>query len=649
MSRVSRPLSRLLLGALPVAAVLLAAPPGASAAKDLSCGDQSIGRTRCSRVVVPLDRTGAVPGEVGLSVRTIQRGQRRKKVRREAVLFLAGGPGQAATTLVADYAKPLAPLLRRRDLMAVDTRGVGRATDLIVCPELETSAITGLSAPESFRSCARRLGPAVDRYGTEDVVADLEAARIASGYDRLLLVGVSYGTYTAQRYAAAHPDRVSGLVLDSTVDPTGEDPFSTATYRALPRALQNACVRGACRGVSSDVAGDLARTRDRLPLVTAIDDGTGRRRPARIDAPTLISLIQAGDIDPLLRAALPAALHRAAQGDPAPLGRLTREVGLLAVPQDDEDPASGPAAAASVSTGSFVATICRDTHQPWAPGTLPGEARRQAALGVLAARSPSARGGWSAADLVDLTPAGICADWPGTPDDLPVGPAPDVPTLLLSGQDDTRTSPEEARRVAGRHPGTQLLSVPGQGHSVLGVGRGCVTGALQAFSAGKPIGTCRRPSKVLRAEPLAPESAAALGRTPTARARAVATATVLDALRSVLLASYSGDDVLEILLGERDPVRIAGLRSGYAVLESDGDLRLHRLGYVPDTAVTTLDGDRRRIRVSVRGRGLRAGTYTIRNPLADAALLQRVLGIAPEDVEEISPRLARVVEALAGR
>ncbi|MGX6447186.1 alpha/beta fold hydrolase, partial [Patulibacter sp. S7RM1-6] len=246
-------MSRLARRALPLpllaAALLLAGgPASAGAARTYPCGDASVGRTRCSRVTVPLDRTGAIPGRVSLSVRRVQAGQKRARVRREAVLFLSGGPGQATTPDAAALTGVLAPLLERRDLLTVDTRGTGRSSDLIVCPELETTAVTALSQSDLVGSCARRLGGATDRYGTTDVVADLEAVRQASGYARLVVVGVSYGTYTAQRYAAAHPDRVSGLVLDSTVDGTGDDPYTLATVRAAPTALARTCRAGACRG-----------------------------------------------------------------------------------------------------------------------------------------------------------------------------------------------------------------------------------------------------------------------------------------------------------------------------------------------------------------------------------------------------------------
>lgn len=644
MSRASRLVVRLALGLAPV--LVLTGAPSTAAAGSHACGDQSVGWTRCSRVVVPLDRSGVLPGRVGLSVRTVQLGAKRKKTRREAVVFLAGGPGQAATSLASEVAQIAEPFLRKRDLVAVDTRGTGRASDLIVCPELETGAVNGLSAPESFRSCARRLGPAVDLYGTTDVVADLEAVRIAGGYDKLILFGVSYGTYTAQRYAAAHPDRVSKLVLDSTVDPLGQDPFSLATYRAMPSALAHACQRKACRGVTSDVERDLQRTRERLPLTADIDDGTGRRKPATVEGSTVIQLIQAGDLDPFLRSTLPSALRRAGEGDPAPLARLAREYGLLPLPSDDEDPSAGPAAAGQISTGSFVATVCRDTHLPWAPGTAAGAPRRDAALAVLASLPAKDRGGWRPEDLVDSTPVGVCQEWPGTPDLAPVGPAPRVPTLLLSGADDTRTSPEEAARVAGRIPGSTLLVVPGAGHSLIGSGRGCITAAFKTFAKGQRVRPCRRPSAFLEAVPLPPASAASLGSTGRARAVAVAEATILDATRTALLKSLTTPFDL---FAEPEAVRVAGLRSGSATLTTKGELRLDRMGYVPDTAVSTPPlGDQDRVRVQVRGKGLRAGGYTIANPLEDPDILDE-LGLDPSLVSQLGESVQLMVRRASAR
>ncbi|MBF6619573.1 MAG: alpha/beta fold hydrolase, partial [Patulibacter sp.] len=271
-----------------------------------NCGIPKLGPTQCADVRVPVDRSGVLPGDVQLSVRRVQVGQEKAAVRKQAVVFLAGGPGQATTSLLADVAPLLRPFLTHRDLVTIDTRGTGRASDLVVCPEVEALVETVGADPRTIASCARRLGPAVPHYGTSDVVADIEAVRKASGYESLLLVGVSYGTYTAQRYAAAHPDRVSGLVLDSPIDVTGNDPFALSTFRAVPRVLEQTCRADACRGVTTSARRDLTRAIARAPFTARVDGGRGKRVTTTIRDDTLANLVLLGDLDPLLRASLPA-------------------------------------------------------------------------------------------------------------------------------------------------------------------------------------------------------------------------------------------------------------------------------------------------------------------------------------------------------
>lgn len=51
------------------------------------------------------------------------------------------------------------------------------------------------------------------RYGYDALVRDLEAVTAALGIERLVLVGHSMGGRTAIRFAAAHPERMAGLVV----------------------------------------------------------------------------------------------------------------------------------------------------------------------------------------------------------------------------------------------------------------------------------------------------------------------------------------------------------------------------------------------------------------------------------------------------
>ncbi len=64
-------------------------------------------------------------------------------------------------------------------------------------------------------------------------------------------------------------------------------------------------------------------------------------------------------------------------------------------------------------------------------------------------------------------------------------PLPNVPTLILSGEQDLRTPTSNALAVAALIPDAQVLVVPYTGHSVVGSDlSGCTAKALDAFFAG---------------------------------------------------------------------------------------------------------------------------------------------------------------------
>ena len=50
-------------------------------------------------------------------------------------------------------------------------------------------------------------------------VADLEAVRVKLGFDKIALVGDSYGGRISMAYDAAHPERVAKLVLSDSAAP----------------------------------------------------------------------------------------------------------------------------------------------------------------------------------------------------------------------------------------------------------------------------------------------------------------------------------------------------------------------------------------------------------------------------------------------
>jgi proline iminopeptidase len=107
---------------------------------------------------------------------------------RSVAVFLHGGPG-ANFRGNGDYMEPLA---EGRAVIMYDQRGSG-LSQLVTDPKLLT---------------------------IEHHVRDLEALRRHFGIRRMTIIGLSWGSALAARYAAEHPERVERLLLVSPMSPT---------------------------------------------------------------------------------------------------------------------------------------------------------------------------------------------------------------------------------------------------------------------------------------------------------------------------------------------------------------------------------------------------------------------------------------------
>ena len=90
----------------------------------------------CSQVVVPLDRSGAVPGTIALAVETLPPGGTSRGV----MFLIAGGPGQGSASVFGlgdpDSAAFYQFMFPGYTLVAFDNRGTGRS-GLLTCPGLQ--------------------------------------------------------------------------------------------------------------------------------------------------------------------------------------------------------------------------------------------------------------------------------------------------------------------------------------------------------------------------------------------------------------------------------------------------------------------------------------------------------------------------------
>jgi pimeloyl-ACP methyl ester carboxylesterase len=570
---MQRPVGKLLL--LLLTGLLLCANPVVAQAR-LSFGTCSeTNDFACGRLQVPLDPSGHTPGTITLAIR-----RHRAPVgeARTAVVALAGGPGQAANSFAEDFTQLLGPILSTRDLIVFDQRGTGNSGGL-VCKSLRRNGPVG----KIIEKCAAEIGPARAFYTTADSVADIEAIRVAGGYEKLVLYGTSYGTKVAEQYAQDYPDHVEALILDSVVGPDGPEQLDHSTFAAIPRILSQLCANRACARITPHPDRDLATLVRRMrhrPVSGRVIDGHGVAHTVHVSSDDLLGMLVAGDLEPVLRAQFPAAVRAALDGDTAPLARLD----AYATSGSPESSSEG------INVPLYLATTCEEEQFPWSRAAAPG-ARLVQAINTAVRTPASTFAPFTAANALDLSDIRECAYWPFATAAPLVdnAPFPRVPTLILSGADDLRTPTADAREVAAQIPGSHLLVVPNTGHSVLGTDpSSCAGDALDALFAGRPIKACttRALPQLLRPTPLPPSRLSYV--TPAKSYKGRVGRTLGAVQRTLSDFSYQltlkEANELESLLSAPPELNVGGLRSGWAS-DSLSGLVFHRYSYIPGLSI----------------------------------------------------------------
>ena len=462
-------------------ALVVAAPAGAVVLRP--CPDSPT--ARCGTIVVPAFRSDPSAGTMRIAFRRYPAlGGRALRT----VLAIEGGPGYPSTGSAGYYLAMLGPARRTTALVVVDQRGTG-SSQLIDCAPLQDFPYAPF-APVALRPyrravarCGALLGSRSDAYGTGAAVDDMVAVMDALGVPRFDVYGDSYGSFAAQALVLRHPGHVRSLVLDGTY-PLDFDPWARDALAVLRSALRATCDRSpTCPWRTADPverAATLARRLRARPLEVESRDPGGRPVRVRLDDRGLAGVLAEADGELAIYRDLPAAAEAYDDGDPAPLARLAAEAFAGG--------ANGPAQ--YYSAGLDAAVECHDYPQLFSLSASPVGRLAQLAAGLRAlpadAFAPFDRSTWFGADLESYD---WCIGWPRAthaPDPpRPAGAAyPSIPTLVLDGDLDQRTSLIGARRVAARFPDSTLVPVANQGHvTALVDWYGCAAGIVRRFFA----------------------------------------------------------------------------------------------------------------------------------------------------------------------
>ena len=393
-------------------------------------------RADCGTLVVPENRADPRSRLIALPVTRILA---RSSHPLAPIFHLSGGPG--ITNMTFPQANRLAA---QHDVVMVGYRGID-GSSVLNCPEvnaaLENSADflgkASLSAySQAFASCAQRLersGVDLAGYTLAEQADDIEAARVALGYQRIDLLSESAGTRLAMIYAWRYPDSVDRSAMIG-VNPPGNYVYSGAEIdQGIERYSALCAQQPACRARTGNLAASMQHTAAHMPsrwYFLPI-------KPGNVLVGTFLGLTEATG-SPLSGPMTLDSWISAAQGDPSGLWLLSEMAGLI-LPT-------------SFTWGEFASIGTADA-QP-AEAYFSSGADRGSIIG-----NPLAEFLWGAGGLVHAWPAN-----PGENQYTSVQNS-NVPTLLIGGTLDFETPAQNATKELLPHlPNGHQVILSGLGH-----------------------------------------------------------------------------------------------------------------------------------------------------------------------------------------
>jgi pimeloyl-ACP methyl ester carboxylesterase len=454
----------------------------------------------CVTLRMPLDHfsdTGrTIDVTYAIRPRDLKGPRRNSRARRGTLVNLTATPG-SGISYAERYTRGFDESLRRNhDIVFLDQRGAQLSGDMD-CPDAAlawqqtgsdpgtSTATTGLGADAKafVDACLAESGedPEILPYlSTRQAAEDLELIRRHIGARDLIVYGEGHGTRLAQEYAAAHPDRIEGLVLDGPVD-ISKDLFdhradeSAASDAALEATLLDCSMQRACASDMQTLSGlrswdELAAQLAEGPLTFDSQGTDGETETRELTAADLRNATIAHLDTEYDRMLLQRAVAAASQGDLWYLSRLLY-AGLLMDP-DSQAAIRDP----SDSDGLYYATECLDYA---IPGDTPEErAENYLKAGRDLGMADRRMGGLFYRDLP-------CAFWPAQPDSAErPGQLTEVPypMVVLGATLDPATPWADVQRIAeAAGENARMLVVPGGPHVIWGRGESCPDYPVQHF------------------------------------------------------------------------------------------------------------------------------------------------------------------------
>jgi pimeloyl-ACP methyl ester carboxylesterase len=428
--------------------------------------DQLVGRTfECGYVRVPENRNQ--PGNQTVRLHAIRFKSLNSNLQRKALMLLNGGPGASSQALVNGIRGPAKEALQSNsDVVIFDQRGIGFSEPSTSCAAELNSVSSHLRLIEqskqevkAMEACRVRLtaqGIDLAAYNTAENAEDVNAVRLALGYGRIDLLGISYGTRLALETMRRHPEAVRTLVIDSVFPPEAVLSQNAASNidRALSLVFRLCQSDSSCRSRYPNLEQrftELVSQLNSRPLSVTLLDETSKQNVAHaIDGDLIVILLT--EMLNSSASKIPALIQSIEKKDFRIFNQLIS--GATGV-----DPLDGQ--------GMRFTILCGEDLPRFKPNkTQVGRPEVHKAVNMMNLDQ------WQK----------VCANWPvqnAVTSTKPV--TSEVPALVFSGQLDPVTPPTYGRSAARTLKNSFFFEFPAVGHVAMNQGNGCAFGVLVRF------------------------------------------------------------------------------------------------------------------------------------------------------------------------
>lgn len=414
-------------------------------------------RAQCGNLAVPLNPDEPNGATIDLFVAVVPALAESGTL--DPLTVIAGGPGDASTRFFAMARNAFSAILQTRDVVLVDQRGTGKSAAL-ECPNMDDESLDQqLSASvedsvELTLECLHALEHDPRYFSTSVAVRDLEQVRLALGYERLNIYGISYGTRVAQHYLRQYPERTRSVILDGlapaviSLGPDTTIESQTALDALFERCENDPGCSQAFPAFRAQFYAVLERLEQQPAAVTIAHPRTGESTDLTLTRLAVAGAVRLLIYSPRTATMLPVLFSEAFEGS---YERLAAQV--LAMTDSVAD----------LAAGLNYAVICTEDVPYWGPVDM--QAQAETYMGSL---------------FVEVLER-VCETWPtGLIDPGFKEPvASQAPVLILTGEFDPITPARYVPLATETLANSVEILGAGQGHGMLSIG--CVPRLMADF------------------------------------------------------------------------------------------------------------------------------------------------------------------------